>query len=225
MDPKSSVDSLDLQTQPKRSRWRLSATLVACIVLLALNLIATLMQIRLQVLPPSKKNYTYLDGDWPSELDLPTPLRTVHMAFNDSEPYMDIYDPDAGPIWDANLPAGRGYIKLGQHPELFGVTMFHQMHCLVRLRAVFAGDKDESGHVKHCFNYLRQAILCNADITLEPGKTVVEDHHTAVMGGYDTIHKCRDWTQVWGYMEDEWHKSFPDPDKAPLQFAAINGEA
>ena len=21
---------------------------------------------------------------------------------------------------------------------------------------VFAGDKDESGHVKHCFNYLRQ---------------------------------------------------------------------
>ena len=77
-----------------------------------------------------------MDGDWPRELDLPTPLRTVYMPFNDSEPYMDIYSPEAGPVWDANLPLGRGYIKLGGHEELFGATMFHQMHCLVRLRAV-----------------------------------------------------------------------------------------
>lgn len=78
----------------------------------------------------------YLDGDWPRELDLPAPHRTVFMAFNDSEPFMDVYSPEADANWDANLPLGRGYIKLGHHKELFGVTMFHQMHCLVRLRAV-----------------------------------------------------------------------------------------
>ncbi|KZP07647.1 hypothetical protein FIBSPDRAFT_795302 [Athelia psychrophila] len=225
MESKPSLESLHLQTHPRRARWRLRATVGVCVVLLLLNLIATIYQIRVQALPPSKKTYTYLNGDWPQELDMGAPLRKVNMAFNDSEPYMDIYDPDAGPVWDANLPAGRGYIKLGQHPELFGVTMFHQMHCLVRLRAVFAGDKDESGHVKHCFNYLRQAILCNADTTLEPGKTVHEHGHEAVMGGYDTLHQCRDWTQVWDYMTDEWHKSFPDPNNQPLQFAAINGQA
>ncbi|KAI0060043.1 hypothetical protein BV25DRAFT_1828483 [Artomyces pyxidatus] len=152
------------------------------------------------------------------------------MAFNDSEPYMDIYDPDAGPVWDANLPLGRGYIKLGGHKELFGVAMFHQMHCLVRLRAVFAGDKDESGHVKHCFNYLRQALLCNADITLEPGESIDElkpNGHVEhiVAGGYDVMHKCRDWRQVWDYMENQWKISFPDPEHQPLAFAMVNGQA
>ncbi|KAI0258495.1 hypothetical protein BC834DRAFT_911305 [Gloeopeniophorella convolvens] len=152
------------------------------------------------------------------------------MAFNDSEPYMDIYDPDAGPVWDANLPLGRGYIKLGGHKELFGVAMFHQMHCLVRLRAVFAGAKDESGHIKHCFNYLRQALLCNADITLEPGKEVVHTlsdgrKETSVRGGYDVIHKCHDWRQVWDHIEDQWKVAFPDPKHNPMAHAKMYGQA
>jgi len=137
-----------------------SIVTVACCVLLVLNIVIFLSQIGVQVSTHIKKKYSestfrrlyfhsyphfyiafypaYLDGDWPRELELPTPHRTVFMAFNDSEPFMDIYAPDAGANWDANLPPGRGYIKLGHHKELFGVTMFHQMHCLVRLRAVGA---------------------------------------------------------------------------------------
>jgi len=207
-----------------------SIVTVACCVLLVLNIVIFLSQIGVQVSTHIKKKYTYLDGDWPRELELPTPHRTVFMAFNDSEPFMDIYAPDAGANWDANLPPGRGYIKLGHHKELFGVTMFHQMHCLVRLRAVFAGDRDDSGHVEHCFNYLRQAILCNSDITLEPGETQKTirpngEIHTHVVGGINTSHKCRDWKQVFDFMADEWKKSFPDKNKNPLAYAEKNGQA
>lgn len=62
MESKSSSESLLPQPLPlphaKRSRWRLRATIGVCIVLLFLNLVATLYQIRVQVLPPSKKTYS-----------------------------------------------------------------------------------------------------------------------------------------------------------------------
>ncbi|THH18315.1 hypothetical protein EW146_g2630 [Bondarzewia mesenterica] len=228
MNSKESGSILHVALPRSSSQWRSSIVTIMTCVLLVLNLLVFLYQLRVQVLPARKPHYTYVNGDWPRELDMPTPLRTVSMAFNDSTPYMDIYSPEAGPVWDANLPLGRGYIKLGGHEELFGVAMFHQMHCLVRLRAVFAGDKDESGHVKHCFNYLRQAILCNADITLEPGRKVTSigkdgKKHTEIEGGYDVTHTCRDWRQVWRFMEDEWVHAFPDSD--PMAFAAMNGQA
>lgn len=113
---------------------------------------------------------------------------------------------------------------------------------------VFAGDRDDSGHVEHCFNYLRQAsliirlsfhpltgtlsqaILCNSDITLEPGETQKTirpngEIHTHVVGGINTSHKCRDWKQVFDFMADEWKKSFPDENKNPLAYAEKNGQA
>ena len=73
-----------------------------------------------------------------------------------------------------------------------------------------------------------QALLCNADITLEPGQTVKKvmpngKVHTEIAGGYDVVHQCRDWRQVWNYMEDEWKRSFPDSN--PMAYAAMNGQA
>ena len=57
------------------------------------------------------------------------------------------------------------------------MSVFHQLHCLSYLAAHFqqgyGGVKLEdeiAHHSAHCFNYLRQGIMCSADTTLE-GKT------------------------------------------------------
>jgi hypothetical protein len=57
------------------------------------------------------------------------------------------------------------------------MSVFHQLHCLSYLAEHFqqgyGGTKliDEvAHHSAHCFNYLRQGIMCTADTTLE-GKT------------------------------------------------------
>lgn len=64
-------------------------------------------------------------------------------------------------------------------------------------------------HLTHCLSYLRQSILCNADISLEltslrrtvNGETV----HAAYGGG--VTHECRDWSEVYGWVaknHQEW---------------------
>ncbi len=57
------------------------------------------------------------------------------------------------------------------------VTVFHQLHCLSYLaehyQQGYAGvqlSKEVAHHTAHCFNYIRQGIICSADTTLE-GKT------------------------------------------------------
>lgn len=98
------------------------------------------------------------------------------------------------------------------------VSAFHQMHCLVR-RSSFGTDfcsnysqnmirkslydavaNDPSfqselprlaHHWKHCFDYLRQVMMCNADVTLEgvdPGDTGLGS-----VDGWGTERKCIDW--------------------------------
>jgi len=59
--------------------------------------------------------------------------------------------------------------------------MYHQLHCLESLtagaaldapsRRAFWGGHGEgwvTDHTRNCLNYLRQTILCAADLTLEP---------------------------------------------------------
>jgi hypothetical protein len=46
-------------------------------------------------------------------------------------------------------------------------------------------------HVNHCFDYLRQAILCNMDSTLE-GNTMSHQEGTS---GWFVSHTCRNYEQ------------------------------
>lgn len=57
------------------------------------------------------------------------------------------------------------------------MTVFHQLHCLSYLVEHFQRGygnnrltEEVAHHSAHCFNYIRQGIMCNADTTLE-GKT------------------------------------------------------
>ena len=57
-------------------------------------------------------------------------------------------------------------------------------------------------HAKHCFDYLRQSLMCAADSTLEPVDAV-----TDTVSGMHVVHQCKDfeglksWTEEHRYIE------------------------
>ena len=56
-------------------------------------------------------------------------------------------------------------------------------------------------HIHHCFNYLRQWTLCDADATLEPGDFEERDFGRARESG---VRACLDWERVYGAVEGNW---------------------
>ncbi|KAK0101312.1 hypothetical protein ONS95_006489 [Cadophora gregata] len=79
--------------------------------------------------------------------------------------------------------------------DLYPVAMYHQLHCLGTIRRFFysleISEEDAyGGHVGHCFDYLRQSILCSADLTLE---------NTGV--GWEVEHLCRSPDEVTSFMK------------------------
>jgi hypothetical protein len=81
----------------------------------------------------------------------------------------------------------------------FGISMFHQIHCLHMIRlALINGPDDHSGH---CLNFLRQGILCNCDTTLDP-LVINLDGTTTGTDGLGVTHVCRDWSQVYAYVTE-----------------------
>ena len=94
----------------------------------------------------------------------------------------------AEPIWDDLIPNGLGYVRYpSTSSSLSVVSAFHQIHCLYTLRrahyatanstkgskielADFDFGLDREEHVGHCFEYLRQSLMCGADGTVEPAE-------------------------------------------------------
>lgn len=53
-------------------------------------------------------------------------------------------------------------------------------------------------HYAHCFDYPRQAVMYNADLSLE---FVSENTGLAVVEGLDYPHVCKNWDVIWEYAE------------------------
>lgn len=58
-----------------------------------------------------------------------------------------------------------------------------------------------AGHHHHCFNYLRQSMLCSADITLEPGDFAERNFTEKRIGA---THTCQDWEPIYDMVDDNW---------------------
>lgn len=93
--------------------------------------------------------------------------------------------------------------------QLYDVSMFHQLHCLTRIRLhlftlgfAIAGNNTQevvdilltpqADHVYHCLDYLRQAISCAGDMTLEWPREEADGRRFAV-DGWGIEHQCVDW--------------------------------
>ncbi|MCJ1312069.1 hypothetical protein MMC25_005743 [Agyrium rufum] len=115
-------------------------------------------------------------------------------------------------LWESLLTSNGGFYSQKDEAgniDSKGISMFHQLHCLGMLRTALQAaqkgsssgdmgsqngihkhsDHDEQGHYLHCFDYLRQAILCSADGTFEPSKTNKKGE--LFTDGY-VEHQCRD---------------------------------
>lgn len=53
-----------------------------------------------------------------------------------------------------------------------------------------------SEHLNHCWDYLRQTIMCNADVTLEWRK-----YGEPVGTGWGYQHQCKDWDAIIAWAE------------------------
>ena len=81
---------------------------------------------------------------------------------------------------------------------VFTTSMTHQLHCLYAVVAVYSGmtsghelEEDHHWHMIHCFDYMRQAIMCSADMALEGLETTFPDHNGG-SDGWDSKHVCKD---------------------------------
>ena len=59
------------------------------------------------------------------------------------------------------------------------------------------GDAEE--HLAHCFDYLRQGLMCNADMSLEWPRTE-EDGRRFAVDGWNVPHQCVDWVSTRSFM-------------------------
>ncbi|EAA30505.2 hypothetical protein GE21DRAFT_10632 [Neurospora crassa] len=121
--------------------------------------------------------------------------------------------------WTAMIPKGKGFILLPNEtsealPDLprldksnkqqhAMISVFHQLHCLYMTRAGYfaakSGNLDEvnTPHLTHCWDYLRQGIMCNADTTLE--WITYPDESGSTGWGYQ--HTCKDFGAVFEWAE------------------------
>ncbi|KAK3681325.1 hypothetical protein B0T22DRAFT_388099 [Podospora appendiculata] len=123
--------------------------------------------------------------------------------------------------WNKLMPVGMGFVWVNDthkyhdlpHPvewpdkTVFTTSMTHQLHCLFAIVQTYSGLKsnhpipdDHHWHMVHCFDYMRQAIMCSADIALEGLETTFPDHNGG-SDGWDSKHVCKNYDEVVNYLE------------------------
>ncbi len=135
----------------------------------------------------------YVGDDYPAyyPVDIPdvslTPENTIHYQ---------IFTEDAAQEWSSIFPQGGGFLRLGADGRLFGLALFHELHCLARIRRAMSM-RQSSEHVHHCFNYLRQVIMCEANPTIEPVIPILGRRSVNA----EIPRVCHDWTRVYELAE------------------------
>ena len=107
-----------------------------------------------------------------------------------------------------DLPLG----KSSEYGQIYDISVFHQLHCLAHIRRHLftmqaSMDRDnmeeiyemllhpQEDHVFHCFDYIRQALMCAGDMTIEwPRKE--KDGRRFAVDGWGITHQCKDWVRT-----------------------------
>jgi hypothetical protein len=167
--------------------------------------------------------------DFPASLPLPSgagQLQAVGLVAEESVHYALSDDaPEAHDEWMGYLPPGAGVVRFSPPTNTdmnraFIVAMFHELHCLRYLRDELAsasrpaserkGKEPAWGHVQHCLNLLRRAVLCGADTTLERADAEhdvfaqYESNDGPAVRRVGAYHVCRDWGTVYDEMARSW---------------------
>lgn len=212
----------DFQTQRKRSaRCRvISALRSGANTLLLLAILGLLVRQQLQT-PP--RNQWDFGGDFTGVAPaFNQKITTFAMEYKyQRENTSEFFTDEVMHAWNDLMPRGMGFQSVNdtspyhdlptpiEWPDqtVFTTSMTHQLHCLFAIVRVYSGLKsnhelpsDHEWHMIHCFSYLRQAIMCSADMALEGHETTFPDHNGG-SDGWDSKHVCRDYDQVISYLE------------------------
>ncbi|EAT84094.1 hypothetical protein HBI56_059040 [Parastagonospora nodorum] len=144
--------------------------------------------------------------------------RTEPRTIYQHSKYISSDEEEASKAWDAILP-GHGvvaiepeYARSKKLPETvilpdsggkltFVIEAYHAIHCVTNLRKHYVAlERNETrhwsaSHDRHCFDALRQYIMCNIDDTLLKtwGKRDA---------GHDQEKKCHDWDRLRAWAEE-----------------------
>ncbi|KAK5108829.1 hypothetical protein LTR62_007803 [Meristemomyces frigidus] len=134
--------------------------------------------------------------------------------------------------WVTLSSKGRGYVRIPEderegmdgppyllnplhrpvQSEAYMVSGLHQLHCLSTIMASYSRmrqgeDESEMGyHIAHCFDYLRQGILCAGDATLEGNQSAT---YPGVEIPWGTAHRCTNWQALVDWADERTIWPFP----------------
>ncbi|KAI1120109.1 hypothetical protein F5Y10DRAFT_259064 [Nemania abortiva] len=143
-----------------------------------------------------------------TKIDWFSPPGEVDTVFQYQQKFTLHPDNETNALWDSIFPRGRGFIKHPEiSPDVHCLAVYHQLHCLEIIRSGYWSAMDgvkpshhaDPSHLRHCFDYLRQSVMCSADTNLEP---VIEGRRG--VNGFGSDRKCRDfsrlsaWADKWG---------------------------
>ncbi|OTA99910.1 hypothetical protein M426DRAFT_66888, partial [Hypoxylon sp. CI-4A] len=137
------------------------------------------------------------------------PLGDVPSIFQYHKEYAMRPSEESQQSWESLFPrkCGHGFVRHPTiSPDMTGVAVYHQLHCLDAIRHGYWGARDgldpnqhsKPGHIRHCIDYLRQSLMCHADTNLEP-----IDIDLGGVNGFGFPRKCRDFTKVTAWT-DKW---------------------
>jgi len=82
------------------------------------------------------------------------------------------------------------------HCLYYTVDTYHQLVISSGTKFGFKGERDDF-HAAHCFEYLRNQILCMADMTLEGSESVLD------ASGMGQAHMCRNREEAVAWIESK----------------------
>jgi len=62
-----------------------------------------------------------------------------------------------------------------------------------------------NSHIGHCFDYLRQALMCCGDMTIEGAKQSQFGNPLDTVDGWGIAHQCRSWDTAFAWVSE--HKA------------------
>ncbi|KAH8093972.1 hypothetical protein BXZ70DRAFT_1010294 [Cristinia sonorae] len=198
------------------NHWNWKVALLICLAAASVLVDLSLVQHAREIIAASKletkytekpqrpvESYSFLYPDNPHQLPVPRPK--VRITVEESV-HFDLTQPESADEWLWTAPFGDNHVRLGPNMTGFAVAMFHQLHCLrgaqnALVRGWSTMSPRAREHLHHCFNYIRQWILCDADVTLEPGDFTKRNFTVERFGAE---HTCVDWRPIYDLVNERW---------------------
>ncbi|KIX97042.1 uncharacterized protein Z520_07156 [Fonsecaea multimorphosa CBS 102226] len=97
-------------------------------------------------------------------------------------------------------------ITLPEGQDAYMIAGIHQLHCLRVILSTYGmlrleGKNDvDDAHLAHCFDYLRQGLMCSVDTSLEGNSTEYGE-------GWGSVHVCKDYSKIVDWIDQQTERT------------------